>query len=111
MATNQSQVSGQIWTNERAEACLGEPRGSVRHDALALGGPDDGAQVGLGGGAEDAVLHVLTLRGVAGDHHVPGLDTGHALPHALHHGSGLVAQHAGEEALGVVAVLGESDLT
>ena len=84
---------------------LGEARRPVRHDSSALGGSDHRTEVGLGGGAEDAVL-ILALRSVAGDDHVPRLHAGHALPHALHHGCRLVAQHAGEQTLGVVAVLG-----
>lgn len=45
----------------------GEAGGAVGHDALALGGPDRGTQVGFGALAEDAV-RLLALRGVAGDH-------------------------------------------
>ena len=48
----------------------------VRHDPLPLGCPDGGAQVGLPGLAEDAVV-APALGGVAGDDHVANLDRGH----------------------------------
>ena len=53
-----------------------QPGGPVGHDPLALGGPDGGAQVGLPGLAEDAVV-APALGGVAGDDHVANLDRGH----------------------------------
>ena len=66
----------------------------VRHESLALEGPDRWAEVGV-------VVHTvhasffLALRSVAWDHHVSHCDPAHPFPHAFDHSGRLVAQDAG----------------
>ena len=63
---------------------LGQTRRAVRHQTLALGGPDDGTQVGLVRGTEDTVLGPLALGGVAGDDGISDCDTGDTLTNTLY---------------------------
>lgn len=80
-----------------------EARGAVGHDALALGGANLAAQVGL---ARLAELALLALGGVEGDDVVAGLHVGDALADGLDDTGTLVTEDDGEGTLGVLA--GES---
>ena len=85
-------------------AVFREAAGPVRHQALALGGADGLAKVGLAGLAEAALA---AFRRVEGDHVIAGLHAGHPGADLLHHGSALVAQDGRENALGILAGQGE----
>jgi len=77
-----------------------EARGAIRHQALALGGTDLAAQVGLAGLAE---LALLALGGVESDDMVTGLHVGDALADGLNDTSTLVSEDDGESTLRVLA--------
>ena len=85
-------------------AFIAEARAAVGHDALALRGADLLAQVGLAGQAE---LAFAAFGRVERDDMIAGLQRGHALAHFDHHARAFVAQHGGEQALGIVAAQGE----
>ena len=82
----------------------GKARGAVRHQALALGGADAGAQVGL---ARQAGRAFAAFGGVERDHVVARLDGFHARADLDHHACALVAQDGREQAFGIVARAGE----
>jgi hypothetical protein len=85
-------------------AVLGEAGGAVRHQALALGGADLLAQVGLAGFAE---LALAAFRGVERDHVVAHLDAGDALADGLDDAAPFMAQDAGEDAFRIGTGEGE----
>jgi hypothetical protein len=78
-------------------AVLGEAGGAVRHQALALGGADLLAQVGLAGFAE---LALAAFRGVQRDHVIAHLDAGDALADGLDDAAAFMAEDAGEDPSG-----------
>uniref|UniRef100_A0A0N5A603 LigA n=1 Tax=Parastrongyloides trichosuri TaxID=131310 RepID=A0A0N5A603_PARTI len=86
---------------EKRLALVGKARGAVGHQALALRGPDRGAQVGLAALAE---LALAAFRRVQRDDVVADGQRGHARPHLDHHARALMAQDRGEETLAVQPV-------
>jgi hypothetical protein len=99
-----------------------EARSAVRHEALSLRASDLGAQVGLGGLAEDASglpaipsrLHVIAsssctvrarvpaLRCEAGNNLVTNLDRCHTRANGLHNSASLMPEDAREFSFGVL---------
>eukprot|EP00166_Cyanidium_caldarium_P005565 ctg_6843.g463 len=67
---------------ENRLALVGKTRGAVRHQALALGGANGLAEVGL---ARQAEFALAAFRGVQRDHMVTHSHRGHALAHRLNH--------------------------
>ncbi|MNZ60314.1 hypothetical protein D3C78_783820 [compost metagenome] len=85
---------------EQLLAFVGEARGAVRHQALALGGADGLAQVGL---AREAELALAAFRGVQRDDVVTDGDRGDALAYRLDDRATFVAEDRREDALRVGA--------
>jgi len=81
-------------------AVVREAAGAVGHHALALGGAHGGAQVGLATLAEQALP---ALGGVQRDDVVARLHRGHALADLDHDARAFVAEHAWEQAFGIIA--------
>ncbi|MCY1271717.1 hypothetical protein D9M69_209480 [compost metagenome] len=81
-------------------AVVAEAGSAIGHQALALGGAHRLAEVGLAGLAEFALA---TFCGVQRDHVVAHLQGGYALAHCLDDAAALVAEDAGEHALGIRA--------
>ena len=75
-----------------------EPRGTVGHHTLTLGGTDLPAEVGLAGLAE---LALTAFGGVQGDDIVPGLDRSHAFSDGFDDTGTFVAEDDGEGTFGV----------
>jgi hypothetical protein len=82
-----------------------EARGAVRHQALALGGADGGAQIGL---AREARRTLPAFRRVERDDVVALLHAGHARPDVDDDAGALMAEDGGEQPFGVGA--GEREL-
>jgi hypothetical protein len=78
----------------------GEPRGAVRHQALALGRAHLLAEVRLG---VQAVFAFPAFGGVERDDMIAGLQRRHALAHLQHDARALMAEDRGEQPLGVRA--------
>ena len=85
-------------------ALVGEARGAVRHQALALGGADGGAQVGL---ARQAGRALAAFRRVERDDVVALLHRGDAGSDIDNDARALMAEDRREQALGVRAREGE----
>ncbi|MNO93507.1 hypothetical protein D3C76_851090 [compost metagenome] len=81
-------------------ALVGEARSAVRHQALALGGADLLAQVGLAGLAE---LALAALRGIQGDHMIAHRHRGDARAYRLDNAAALMAEDAREHTFRVGA--------
>ncbi|MNG95414.1 hypothetical protein D3C79_544500 [compost metagenome] len=77
---------------------VGEARGAVRHQALALGGANGLAQVGLAGTAE---LALAALWGVERDHVIADGNRGHALTDGFDNGTAFMAKDRREDAFRV----------
>jgi hypothetical protein len=77
-----------------------ESRAAVRHQALALGGADGGAQVGL---ARETRRALPAFRRVERDDVVAGLQRGHARPDLDHDAGALMPEDSREQALGIGA--------
>lgn len=77
-----------------------EAAGAVGHDTLALGDADLGANIGLAGQTE---LAVVALGNVAWNHVVAWCYRGHALADRLDNAGALVAENHGEQTLGIQA--------
>jgi len=71
----------------------GETGGAIRHETLALGCANLGAEVGLG---RSAVLASLAFGSVGGNNHVTDLNGGNALTNGLNNTSTLVTENARE---------------
>ena len=85
---------------ENRLALVGETRGAIRHQALALRGADGLAQVGL---ATQAELALAAFRGVQRDHVIAHSHRGHALADGFHHCAAFMAQDRREDAFRVCA--------
>ncbi len=83
---------------EQLLAFVGEARGAVRHQALALGSTDRLAQVGL---ARQAELALAAFRGVQRDHVVAHGQRGHALAYGFDDRTAFMAKNGWEDALRV----------
>ncbi|MNZ69825.1 hypothetical protein D3C78_881400 [compost metagenome] len=83
---------------ENRLAFVGETRSAVRHQALALGGTNGLAEVGL---ARLAELALATFRGIQRDHVITRRDRGHTLADGFDNGSAFVTQDRREDAFRV----------
>ena len=81
-----------------------EPAGAVRHQALALGGADGDAEIGL---AAEAVFALPAFRRVERNDVIALLQRGHTLADIHHHARTLMAEDGGENAFRVAAREGE----
>ena len=97
------QIPVALISTRTSPAFVAEAAGPVRHQALALGGADGRAQVGL---AAQAAFALAALGRVERDHVVARLDRGHAAADLDHHARALVAEDRGEQALGIEPVQG-----
>ena len=82
-------------------ALVAEARRAVGHHALALGGANGGAKVGL---LAEAAFALAAFGRVERDHVVAGLDRGDACSHLADDAGTLVAEDRGEDPLAVQAV-------
>src|ERR1700753_4263879 len=82
-------------------ALVAEARGAIRHHALALGGADGGAEVGL---LAEAAFALPAFRGVERNDVVAGLHRDDAGADLADDARALVTEDGGEDALAVETV-------
>ena len=80
---------------------MAETRGAVGHQALALGGADRGAEVGL---LAQAAFALAAFRRVERDHMIAGLDRGDARAHLADDAGAFMAEDRGENSFAVKPV-------
>ena len=82
---------------------IGEAAGAIRHEPLALGGADGGAEVGL---ARQAAFALATFGRVERDHVVAGLHARDPGPDFQHDSGALMAKYGREDSLRIEPVQG-----
>ena len=82
-------------------ALVAETRGAVRHQALALGGSDRGAEIGL---LAEAAFALPAFRRVERDHVIARFDRGDAGADLAHDASAFMAQDRRKNSLAVESV-------
>src|SRR6202167_3513902 len=82
-------------------ALMAETRGAVRHQALALGGADRGAQIGL---LAEAAFALAAFGGVERDHVIAGLHRGDARADLPDDAGALMAEDRGENSFAVQTI-------
>src|SRR5665213_2993184 len=82
-------------------ALVAEARGAVGHQALALGGADRGAEIGL---LAQAAFALAAFRGVERDHMIARLHRGDAQPDLADDAGALMAEDRGKDPLAVEAI-------
>lgn len=90
---------------EKLFALASEASCTIGHYASSLSDSNLLAEVSF---AAQAELTIIALRNVQCNNVVASLKVGHALTYALHNASAFMAQHRGEQALGIRATQCES---
>ena len=80
---------------------MAEARGAVRHHALALGGADGGAEIGL---LAQAAFALAAFRRVERNHVIAGLDRRHARPDLADDAGALMTEDRRKDAFAVEAI-------